>query len=557
MPRSSGSERQSFAPAASSSPNGPVTDDRARAPDGEGRPARQEADSTRDVAHEDFLFHLYRGGELLQENRVVEAKEELEFALTMQPLDAKGQDLLAAVYFRLGLYPRAIQIYEGLSAQFDRDVAIKTNLALAYLKTGQPALASGVLKEAVRLNPNHKKAWGYLGLAHQKLGELAQAEVAFERGGHATLAKRATAKRKSLVPPSPVPPRLDPDVRDFAETAFLELDAGELRFALAEPVASAPTEGTWHALELGEPAADEPRDRRAAGRTLPMPSPFDAMELAADEPALPEDAGAATEGESDAPPSVRIGSEDPDGESDAYAATRLVPPPLTHEPARAATSPTRLHGAPPLFTLASDAAIGLGAQGLLLVRTGTEPSRAFAGRLDGIRAVGGAAMTRVLHRRTRDTETAEVLGGIGSPLVRIEGEGELVMGPRPAHELALLTLEDDLAFMREDCVLGFELALSYENGRISLDPATESGRPSGDGTAILQLRGAGTFVVEVAGKLSSLASSPGRPLIVRREWIVGWFGRLVPRALPAAGSPTGQRGLVAFAGEGLVLLCYG
>src|SRR5580700_10801972 len=138
MPRSSGSERQSFAPLASSPPNGPAADDRARAGEDAGeRDPRPEADSTRDVAHEDFLFHLYRGGELLQENRVVEAKEELEFALTMQPLDAKGQDLLAAVYFRLGLYRHATQIYEALEKQFSKDTSIKINLALAYLKTGQ------------------------------------------------------------------------------------------------------------------------------------------------------------------------------------------------------------------------------------------------------------------------------------------------------------------------------------------------------------------------------------------------------------------------------------
>src|ERR1700722_655574 len=79
------------------------------------------AESSRDVAQEDFLFHLYRGSELLQENRVLEAKEELELAMTLQPLDPKGQDLLGAVYFRLGLYPLAIQIYEGLESQFPRD----------------------------------------------------------------------------------------------------------------------------------------------------------------------------------------------------------------------------------------------------------------------------------------------------------------------------------------------------------------------------------------------------------------------------------------------------
>ena len=89
------------------------------------------AESTRDVAQEDFLFHLYRGSELLQENRVLEAKEELEFALTMQPSDPKGQDLLGAVYFRLGLYPRAIQIYEALEHGFPNDASIKVNLALS------------------------------------------------------------------------------------------------------------------------------------------------------------------------------------------------------------------------------------------------------------------------------------------------------------------------------------------------------------------------------------------------------------------------------------------
>jgi hypothetical protein len=40
--------------------------------------------SSRDVAGEDFLFHLYRGSELLQDNRVHEAKTELEQALALR-----------------------------------------------------------------------------------------------------------------------------------------------------------------------------------------------------------------------------------------------------------------------------------------------------------------------------------------------------------------------------------------------------------------------------------------------------------------------------------------
>jgi uncharacterized protein (AIM24 family) len=199
--------------------------------------------------------------------------------------------------------------------------------------------------------------------------------------------------------------------------------------------------------------------------------------------------------------------------------------------------------------------MGLGAAGMLFVRTGE--ARAFAGRLDAIRAIGGSATTRILHRRTREADTSEVLGGIGSPLVRIAGDVELVLGARPAHELILLTLEEDLAFVREDRLLGFEMCLGYENGRVSLEPAAQGARPLADGAAVVQLRGSGTLVVEVAGKLTSLASAPGRPLIVRREWVVGWFGRLVTRALSPADSPTRQRGLVSFSGEGLVLLGSG
>jgi hypothetical protein len=46
----------------------------------------------------------------------------------------------------------------------------------------------------------------------------------------------------------------------------------------------------------------------------------------------------------------------------------------------------------------------------------------------------------------------------------------------------------------------------------------------------------------------------GRGLVVRREVLLAWFGRIVPRALGAVDAPGGQRGLVSFAGEGRVLV---
>lgn len=491
-------------------------------------------DSSRDLAQEDFLFHLYRGSELLQDNRVLEAKEALEQALTMQPLDSKGQDLLGAVYFRLGLYPRAIQIYEALEDQFPADVAIKINLALCYLKTGQPEPARRVLRDTVQINPEHKRAWGYLGLALQKLGEFEQAQIAFEKGGRPTMARRVTEFRRSLAPPAPdsSPPEMAQGVRDMADTAFSELDAGELRFALAEPAPQTPGDARWHTLELGGSSKSKPPPKSPFSKTLPPPW----MGELEPEP----DFGTLS------PPSIPVSVPPLPRIADALALSMVVAPERpTAAPPKERDLPTAL------LASQGDASIVRHSSGAVLVRTGDDPRRAFAGRLDALRVVAGAVTTRVLHRRTRDAETHEVLGGLGSPLARISGDAQLVLGARAGHELALLAVADDSAFVREDLLVGFDLNLQYENGRIALEPG------AAEGAAVVQLRGRGTFVVEVSGELASLPSRAGQPLLARRESIVGWFGRLVTRALPSTESLGGHRGLIGFSGEGTVLVCIG
>jgi uncharacterized protein (AIM24 family) len=422
------------------------------------------------VPQEDFLFHLYRGSELLQENRVLEAKEELEFALTMQPLDPKGQELLGTVYFRVGLYPRAIQIYEGLVNQFPHDVAIKVNLALCYLKTGQAEVAQQTLREALRLNPNHKRAWGYLGLALQRLGELEKAQVAFQRGGHFTMAKRLIERRQRSSRPPPPPPRPPPDARRHsaaADVLFSELDTGDLSLAPSATPTPPP------------PAAVVSDKARAAKTHSPL----------------------------------------------------VLPP----------QQPIAKHG-----------------RDVLLVRV--EESQSFAVRLDALRVIAGSASTRALHRRSDGAETNEVLGGIGSPMVRVAGPTELVLAARSQRELAVLTLDDEPLSVREDMLLAFDLGLSYENASVRLEerPEADGSRTATEsGSMTVQLRGEGALVLELGGKLGGIPCTPHRPLLIRREWIVGWLGQLVARTLPPAESPNGQRGLVGFAGEGTVLLCAG
>ena len=172
---------------------------------------------------EEFLFHLYRGSELLQENQIYEAKTELELAMSFQPKDVEGQSLLGVTYFRLGHYPRAIQIYEELVRVRPTEVAPRVNLGLCYLKTGQLPLARALFEELVQHRPEHTRAWGYLGLTYQRMGDAEKAAVAFDRAGRPQLAARVRAgpgssgveeisqdhvRAAPTVPPPPALPRV-------------------------------------------------------------------------------------------------------------------------------------------------------------------------------------------------------------------------------------------------------------------------------------------------------------------------------------------------------------
>ena len=99
-------------------------------------------------------------------------------------------------------------------------------------------------------------------------------------------------------------------------------------------------------------------------------------------------------------------------------------------------------------------------------------------------------------------------------------------------------------------MVGFDLSLHYENGRLGV------GGLSGDASPVVQLRGSGTLLLEIASELLAIEvrDAKGAGATVRKEVVVGWVGRLLPRLLSADEAPCGQRGLVGFSGEGTVLV---
>jgi uncharacterized protein (AIM24 family) len=151
-----------------------------------------------------------------------------------------------------------------------------------------------------------------------------------------------------------------------------------------------------------------------------------------------------------------------------------------------------------------------------------------------------------MQRKMRGQTASETFGGVGAPMVAFTGAGHLVLGPRASHRLFSFSLHDEVAFVREDHLLGFDLSLTYENGRLAVGEA--------EAMLMVQLRGVGAVVLEPLDPVAALEITSDREAILRREYLVGWVGRLVPRAVGAGESPCGQQGLVGFSGDGTLLL---
>lgn len=471
--------------------------------------------SSRDVG-EDFLYHLHRGSELLQADRMHDAQAELEQALARKPRDPKSQDLLAVVYFRLGLYPRAIAIYEELVETHPEAVTPRLNLALCYLKTGQAARARDGLERVLELAPKHARAWGYLGLALQRLGEHERAGHAFTAGGHDALARRALETATATASASIRPSALATEILDsLASLRGPQVGAHLTLPAAPEPAASAPAQG----------AAAEPPVARVA---IPPLDPLPALRFAPTQAPEPEPG--------DLPPPAPFPT--PVAPELPLIPSETVTPSVTR-PLR----PLELLRET-LLVFPRDLTVSQHTSGLVLVRV----RGSFATRLAVVRsfAMSGDLETEAMPRRHRGRSVEQPLGGAAAPLLAIKGHGELTLAAPDGHRLVPLTLEDEPLYLRESALAAFDTALIYEYGRL----------PLGDGEAadLVLLRGHGDVVLTLPKGVVAVEATRERAMLVRGGTLVGWLGRLVPRALPPSEAPGGAWGFVALLGEGMVFV---
>lgn len=498
------------------------------APRNSAPPERRTVRSDR-VVPDEFVFHLHRGVELLEEGRSLEAKEALELALSERPKDPESQALLALVYFRLGLYPRAIEIYRVLAVAHPDTLSLKVNLAVCYLKTGQHALAEEALIAVVGTDPSHTRAWAYLALAHERLGEHGKAARAYELGGHPRQAERARALAEGR--PDPLEANR---VRDVASAFFDELAEERVEFRLAAP--SQPTSrGTWTTHEPGRPHEE------AIESDVVTPAAYAPSSL---RPTRPPFAPRPSHPPPPDPEIARLPSFSPEPDQ---------PRPATpsREPAPAFEVSPFFGVGPPALGSTNPAELG---------RRGTD-ARAGLCVVDVRRnaplTVRGEGVFGFEGTLEQTPITRELAPNSVETWVRFAGEGRLVLAPRGRKNALVIAPEqaDARSIASKADARGFGLAVRPEHvlahGEMHGDGPTEFEWKDGVRIRLLRLRADALAMLEIAGGLVEMPLR-GRAFMIRREVFVACDGGV--DIAPYEDAELGQRGLLRATGHGRLLL---
>ena len=541
--------------------------------------------------------HLISGGELLRQNRVEQARKELEAALEIDSDNMKVLGLLGLACFRMDDFESALPVYKKLVSLERNDASFSLNLGLVYLKLGDPVAAIQELERSRELDPSQGRAVSYLGLAYARNGQYEEAYQAFLQAGVSELARemeqylseeQRQAIRDSIGAQSGVmatpPPR--PQAAETPAQEDEENDASDQAVEAETPVKTAAQSGadqppSAQAVELDldyddvELISEQEVDAAPAQTGSAGAEQVEDIEEIDDVDELIEDArdGAAEDIpefvleeqiEVRGTPKASAGSENRAGGS-ARAATppavpdRQRPGVISQAVERATPSAAATAGAarvavghkPPLslteFATArlirpedGDHVFETSVGGVLIIRV---KGKVFA-RTEGVSVTGGELAYEVASRHARGSSTGEDFSGDGRQLFIVSGHGHLIASPLGQHFTAV-TLDEDILYLREELVFAFEEKLRWENGHV----------PGSRGTlGMVQFRGQGSVAFRTKRPLLAIKLAPERVLFVDAEALAGWVGRVMPRAVaPAAGGEKSTL-FVECTGEGVVLV---
>lgn len=503
-----------------------------------GEIERLVADADDGTVDDEFLRHLYRGGELLSSGQAEESRAPLERAYELNPKNPKAQNLLGLAYFKLGVFDKAAEIYEILVRDNPVDPTLRVNLGLVYLKQNALNRATREFETAVDLSPDHKKAQNYLGLAYAQTGEYNRAKDCFVAAGSLSMAEKMERALRDSQPDRVEAAPLREGAQDGAGPIPPATPIDDLELQGAEPFAAA------------QPSAD------------PEPAAAKEVEVAPSVPALEEVQGP---GEAEASPEAPPGpaqtaapednnEENPWGQPAAAGFAQVAEAlpdeaqaPSGHAeetslPAFAAPSLVELTRALDIAPAEAEEPFEATSE-IVVVRVRGE----VLTRLEGLMAASGGLSYVPEMKRFRGRATDKAFGDGERRMVRASGRGSLVLAARE-RVFVPVELGEESAYFREDAVFAFEESVVFENGRVPSKIAPD--------LHLVHLRGRGRVLLCSSGPMRATAVISGAPMTIPMAVLLGWHGPLTPRII---GLPEEREGAtpvpaVELSGHGYALL---
>jgi len=126
---------------------------------------------------------IERAKKYIADENYVDAKDEIEKILDVNPSDDRALNLLAIVMLKLEQFNKAIKIYEDLITRYPQTAALHMNLGVAYLKNNQYENAAKEFSFVLQKEPDNKTALKLSGKALLKLNRTEEAIEMFEKAG--------------------------------------------------------------------------------------------------------------------------------------------------------------------------------------------------------------------------------------------------------------------------------------------------------------------------------------------------------------------------------------
>lgn len=147
-----------------------------------GDPGAADEAFNRAIALDSAHLKSYLNGSraLLDLGRNHEALERAQQALALDPTSSDALRLVARAHHSMGQADSAIEAYRDALLADERDVWAMNNLGVLYLDKGEPEMALPPLARAVQLRSTAPVFQNNLGIALERTGHIAAAQLAFQ-----------------------------------------------------------------------------------------------------------------------------------------------------------------------------------------------------------------------------------------------------------------------------------------------------------------------------------------------------------------------------------------